>query len=423
MGLPLSGMDRIIPRKKWTRKRLLLWGGVVAGTLAALSFFLFADTRSSLNVDQEKLTISSVVEGPFLEFIPITGAVQPIKTVYMDALDGGRIEAIYVEEGTFVKEGDSLLRMANTNVQMEMMFREADLYDQMNSLRATRLAMEQNRLALNQQAVEVAYQIGLQGRNFDRAKTLREKNLISDEEFRRAKEDFDYWSIRQGLVTESQRQDSIMRQLQIEQLEQSIVRMQQNVAIVREKFDNLVLRAPISGQLSSLNAEIGELKPAGMRLGQIDVLDSYKLRASVDEYYVSRVVPGLGGDCDIGGTSYRLSVKKVYPEIKDSRFDIDLVFDATSSQNIRRGQSVQIRLALDEPTTTLTIPRGGFYQTTGGNWIYVVDQSGDYAVRRAIRLGRQNPTTYEVLDGLRPGERVITSSYDNYGDFEKLVLK
>lgn len=423
MDLPQSGMDRIIPRRRWTRKRLFWWGGGALLVLAIISLLLFADTRSALNVDQEKITIATVATAPFLEFIPVTGAVQPIKTVYMDALDGGRIEAIYVEEGAFVKQGDSLLRMANTNVQMEMMFREADLYDQMNSLRATRLAMEQNRLALSQQAAEVAYQIGLQTRNFDRAKTLREKNLISDEEFRRAREDFDYWSTRQGLVAESQRQDSIMRQLQIEQLEQSIVRMQQNVAIVKEKFDNLVLRAPISGQLSSLNAEIGELKPAGVRLGQIDVLDSYKLRASVDEYYVSRVVPGLGGDCEVGGDAYSLSVKKVYPEIRESRFEIDLVFEGSTPSTIRRGQSIQIRLALDEPTTTLTIPRGGFYQTTGGNWIYVVDKSGDFAVRRTIRLGRQNPTTYEVLEGLEPGERVITSSYDNYGEFEKLVLK
>lgn len=423
LDLPQSGMDRIIPRKKWTRKRLLWWGGSTCVILAAVALFLFADTRSSLNVEQEKITVAAVAHAPFLEFIPITGAVQPIKTVYMDALDGGRIEAIYVEEGAFVEQGDSLLRMANTNVQMEMMFREADLYDQMNSLRATRLAMEQNRLSLSQQAAEVAYQIGLQTRNFDRAKTLREKNLVSDEEFRRAKEDFDYWTTRQTLVAESQRQDSIMRQLQIEQLEQSIVRMQQNVSIVKEKFNNLVLRAPISGQLSSLNAEIGELKPAGIRLGQIDVLDSYKLRASVDEYYVSRVVTGLLGDCEIGGASYKLSVRKVFPEIRDSRFEIDLVFDGPTPPTIRRGQSIQIRLALDEPTTTLTIPRGGFYQTTGGNWIYVLDQSGDFAVRRPIRLGRQNPTTYEVLEGLEPGERVITSSYDNYGDFEKLVLR
>ncbi len=423
LDLPQSGMDRIIPRKKWTRKRLLWWGGSTCVILAAVALFLFADTRSSLNVEQEKITVAAVAHAPFLEFIPITGAVQPIKTVYMDALDGGRIEAIYVEEGAFVEQGDSLLLMANTNVQMELMFREADLYDQMNSLRATRLAMEQNRLSLSQQAAEVAYQIGLQTRNFDRAKTLREKNLVSDEEFRRAKEDFDYWTTRQTLVAESQRQDSIMRQLQIEQLEQSIVRMQQNVSIVKEKFNNLVLRAPISGQLSSLNAEIGELKPAGIRLGQIDVLDSYKLRASVDEYYVSRVVTGLLGDCEIGGASYKLSVRKVFPEIRDSRFEIDLVFDGPTPPTIRRGQSIQIRLALDEPTTTLTIPRGGFYQTTGGNWIYVLDQSGDFAVRRPIRLGRQNPTTYEVLEGLEPGERVITSSYDNYGDFEKLVLR
>ncbi len=416
-------MDRRIERKKWPRKRLYWWAGLSVIILAAIGLVLFADPRSSLNVDQEKITIATVETGPFQEFIPVTGTVQPIKTVYMDALDGGRIEAIYVEEGAFVKQGDSLLRMANTNVQMEMMFREADLYDQMNNLRATRLAMEQNRLTLKEQGAEVTYQIGKQTRNFERAKALKRDGMISDEEFQSARDDYDYWIIRQGLVAESQRQDSIMRQMQIEELEQSVGRMQQNLAIVKEKFNNLVLRAPIGGQLSALNAEVGELKPAGARLGQIDVLDSYKLRAAVDEYYITRVKTGLPGDCEIGGKSYRLSVQKIYPEVKDNRFDIDLVFDDDFPRGIRRGQSVQMRLALGEPTTTLIIPRGGFYQATGGNWIYVVDKSGGYAVRRRIKLGRQNPTTYEVLEGLEPGERVITSSYDNYGDFERLVLK
>jgi HlyD family secretion protein len=418
-----TGMDRKIERKGWRRKRLFWWAVLALTVLAAISIVLFADPVSTLNVDQNRITIATVEEGHFQEFIPVTGTVLPIKTVYMDALDGGRVEAVYAEEGTLVKQGDSLLRMANTNVQMEMMFREADLYDQMNNLRATRLAMEQNRLTLREQAAEVTYQIGKQTRNFERAKVLKEGGMISDEEFQEARDDYDYWSTRQKLVAESQRQDSIMRQLQIDQLEQSIVRMQQNLAIVKKKFNNLVLRAPIAGQLSSLNAEIGELKPAGARLGQIDVLDSYKLRATVDEYYISRVETGLQGDCEIDGEPYKLSVKKIYPEVKDSRFQIDLEFDADFPHEIRRGQSIQVRLALGDLTTAITIPRGGFYQSTGGNWIYVVDRSGDNAVRRRIKLGRQNPTAYEVLAGLEPGERVITSSYDNYGDFEKLVLK
>jgi HlyD family secretion protein len=423
MDIVQTGMDRRIERKKWPRRRLLFWGGIALAVIVVVSLFLFADTRSSLNVEQDKISIATAKSGPFQEFIPVTGTVQPIKTVYMDALDGGQVKAVYVEEGAFVKQGDSLLRMDNTNVQMEMMFREADLYDQMNNLRATRLAMEQNRLTLSQQAAEVAYQINVQKRNFERAEVLKEKGMISDEEYQNAKDDFDYWSTRQGLIAESQRQDSIMRQLQIEQLEQSIERMQKNVGIVKEKFDNLVVRAPISGQLTSLNAEIGELKSSGSRLGQIDVLDSYKLRAAVDEYYITRIAPGLAADCEIGDQSYRLSVKKVYPEVRNNRFDIDLVFDGDVPKGIRRGQSIQVRLALGEPTTALIIPRGGFYQTTGGNWIYVVDKGGDYAVRRTIKIGRQNPTSYEVLEGLEPGERVITSSYDNFGDFEKLVLK
>lgn len=417
------GMDRKIERKKWPPKRIAMYGGAALIVLLAVGAMLFGDTRSSLNVEQQKITIATAQEGPFQEFIPVTGTVQPIKTVYMDAADGGRVEEIYVEEGTFVNQGDSLLRMANTNVQMEMMFREADLYEQLNNLRATRLAMEQNRLQLKQDMAEIEYQTSVQGRNWERAQKLIEGNMISNEEFQRAKEDYEYWNTRKELVAESQRQDSIMRDLQVEQLEQSVSRMQQNMAIVREKFNNLVLRAPISGQLSTLNAEIGELKHAGTRLGQIDVLDSYKLRAAIDEYYIGRISPGLSGEAEIGGQTFELVIKKVYPEVQQSRFEIDLEFVDGFPQGIRRGQSVQVRLALGESTTALIIPRGGFYQTTGGNWIYVVDESGDFASKRTIRLGRQNPHTYEVLEGLEAGERVITSSYDSYGDFEKLVLK
>jgi HlyD family secretion protein len=416
-------MDRKIERKKWPPKRIAIWGGSALLIVVVVASFLFGDTRSSLNVEQQKIAIGVVEKSPFQEFIPTTGTVAPIKTVYMDALDGGRVEAIYVEEGSFVKQGDSLLRTANTNVQMELMFREADLYEQMNNLRATRLAMEQNKLTLAQQEAEVVYQLSLQKRNFDRAKVLLTGEMISKEEYTRTEDEFEYWQKRSTLVAESQRQDSIMRELQIEQLEQSVSRMQQNLSLVREKFNNLVLRAPISGQLSSLNAEIGELKPAGVRLGQIDVLDNYKLRASVDEYYISRISPGLAGECEIAGKAYKLTIRKVYPEVRDSRFEIDLEFEGGFPSGIRRGQSIQVRLALGESTTALVIPRGGFYQTTGGNWIYVLDASGDFATRRSIRLGRQNPQMFEVLEGLEPGEQVITSSYDNYGDFDKLVLK
>lgn len=417
------GMDRKIERKKWPPKRIALYAGIALLVVVVVGAVLLGDTRSSLNVEQQKITIATAQEGPFQEFIPVTGTVQPIKTVYMDAADGGRVEEIYVEEGTLVKQGDSLLRMANTNVQMEMMFREADLYEQINNLRATRLAMEQNRLQLKQDMAEIEYQTSVQGRNWERAQKLMAGNMISNEEFQRAKEDHEYWKTRRELVAESQRQDSIMRELQVAQLEQSVSRMQQNLTIVREKFNNLVLRAPISGQLSALNAEIGQLKNAGARLGQIDVLDSYKIRAAIDEYYIGRISPGLVGETEIGGKPYKLLIKKVYPEVQDSRFEIDLEFVEGFPNGIRRGQSLQVRLALGESTTALIIPRGGFYQTTGGNWIYVVDESGDFASKRTIRLGRQNPQAYEVLEGLEPGERVITSSYDNYGDFEKLVLK
>ena len=415
-------MDRKIEKKKWPLKRVLVFGAAGLFVLIVAYALLFGDTSASLNVETKKITVSTVERGPFQELIPVSGTVLPIKSVYMDAMDGGRIDQIFVEEGAMVKQGDSILRMTNTNLQMELMFREADLFEQMNNLRAVRLAIEQNRLNLREQMAEIDYQNGLQTRNYDRAKALHEKNVISLDEFERTRDDYEYWKTRKVLVTESQRQDSIMRDMQVQQLELSIQRMQQNFKIVRENYENLVQRAPISGQLSQLNAEIGELKSPGERLGQVDVLDRYKVRAAIDEFYISRIAIGQAGESEISGVKSKLIVSRVFPEVRDGRFEIDLQFEGAAPAGIRRGQTIQVRLALGELSEAVMIARGGFYQTTGGNWIYVVNESGDIARKRKIRLGRQNPRMYEVLEGLEPGEQVITSSYDSFGDFEKLNL-
>ena len=415
-------MDRKIEKKKWPLKRVLVVSAAGLFVLIVAYALLFGNTSASLNVETNKITVSTVERGPFQELIPVSGTVLPIKSVYMDAMDGGRIDQIFVEEGAMVKQGDSILRMTNTNLQMELMFREADLFEQMNNLRAVRLAIEQNRLNLREQMAEIDYQNGLQTRNYDRAKALHEKNVISLDEFERTRDDYEYWKTRKSLVTESQRQDSIMRDMQVQQLELSIQRMQQNFKIVRENYENLVQRAPISGQLSQLNAEIGELKSPGERLGQVDVLDGYKVRAAIDEFYISRIAIGQTGESEISGVKTKLIVSRVFPEVRDGRFEIDLQFEGAAPAGIRRGQTIQVRLALGELSEAVMIARGGFYQTTGGNWIYVVNESGDIAHKRKIRLGRQNPRMYEVLEGLEPGEQVITSSYDSFGDFEKLNL-
>ena len=415
-------MDRKIEKKKWPLKRVIVFGAAGLFVLIVAYALLFGDTSASLNVETKKITVSTVERGPFQELIPVSGTVLPIKSVYMDAMDGGRIDQIFVEEGAMVKQGDSILRMTNTNLQMELMFREADLFEQMNNLRAVRLAIEQNRLNLREQMAEIDYQNGLQTRNYDRAKALHEKNVISLDEFERTRDDYEYWKTRKSLVTESQRQDSIMRDMQVQQLELSIQRMQQNFKIVRENYENLVQRAPISGQLSQLNAEIGELKSPGERLGQVDVLDGYKVRAAIDEFYISRIAIGQAGESEISGVKSKLTVSRVFLEVRDGRFEIDLQFEGAAPAGIRRGQTIQVRLALGELSEAVMIARGGFYQTTGGNWIYVVNESGDIARKRKIRLGRQNPRMYEVLEGLEPGEQVITSSYDSFGDFEKLNL-
>lgn len=378
---------------------------------------------STLNVDFQKITVSTVAVDEFLEYITVNSTVMPITTFYLDAVEGGRVQRIYLDEGNYVNVGDSILELDNTDLHLDIMYREAQLFEQINNLRNTRLAMEQNSLTLREQLVEIDYQIQKSKRRYDQCLGLRDKDLISDDDFEQAKDDNEYWLKKKDITIESQKQDSTLRAIQIEQLEASVERMQANLEVVKKKLDNLVLRAPVAGHLTSLVAEVGESKGRGERLGQIDVLDGFKIRATVDEYYIARISKGQKAEVKISGNDYKLTIKKVYPEVRDGRFQIDLEFDSNEPEGIRRGQTVQVKLALGDLSEALLLTRGGFYHKTGGNWVYVIDESGDYATKRDISLGRQNPHVYEVLEGLEEGERVITSSYDNYGDYERLVLK
>lgn len=417
-----SGMDRVIPKKRWTPKRILFLSLASVAILAILYQFL-SHSGSRLNVDLEKISITEVVQGPFQEFTPVNGTVLPNQTFYLDAVEGGRVETRFVEAGAMVKKGDPILRLNNTNLQLDVMYREALSYEQINNARNTRISIEQNSIKVRQEIAEVDLGLEKATRTFVRDSVLHSRGLISQLEFTQSRDEYQYWLKRRTISQENARQDSILRTNQIGQLDESMKRLTANVTMTRRNLENLTIRAPISGQLSSLNAEIGQSKNPGERLGQIDVLDSFKVRVWVDEYYISRVSAGQTGEFELVGERHRLRINKVYPEVREGRFEVDMEFVGGEPEGIRRGQTLQIRLELGDPTEATLLSRGGFYQKTGGQWAYVLDPSGDFAVKRPIRLGRQNPLAFEVLDGLRPGERVVTSSYDNFGEADRLVFR
>jgi HlyD family secretion protein len=416
-------VDRPIEKKRWTLKRIGKVGIPSAFFMVLLLYFLIGDHSSKLNVEAERITISTVTKAPFQEYIPVTGTIQPLQTFFLDAAEGGRIDSIFVEAGNVVSKGDRILKLANTNSQLDVLYREALLFEQINNARNTRLAIEQNSLTLRGQLADVEYQIIRLQRLHDRDTLLFRKQLISRQEFEQVTDEYEYWQSKQIITVENFKQDSLLRRVQLDQLNASIKRMQSNLDLVKRSLEDLVVRAPISGELTSLNAEIGQSKSPGQRLGQIDVLDGFKVRAEIDEFYISRINSGQKGTFDLGTTSYSLTVGKVYPEVREGRFEVDMLFEGSPPQGIRRGQTLQIRLQLGDLSDALIVARGAFYQKTGGQWAYVVDKSGAFAVKRNIRLGRQNPQTFEVMEGLEPGEQVITSAYDNFGDIDKLVLK
>jgi len=416
-------MDRPIQKKRWTLKKFIWLSGLALFALFVLYIFIFSDSSSRLNVQKERITISTVTRGPFQEFIPIIGNVRPVMTFYLDADEGGRVDQKFVEAGAIVAVGDKILKLTNTNLILNIMQREAELFRQSDNLRATRLQMEQYRLNLLTELNELDYRFKKLNRLYDRNKVLAEQKLISDQEFEEITDELEYVTKRKLLAIESFRQDSLFRLSQIEELNASLQRMTSNLNIAKQKVENLTIKAPIAGLLTSLNAEIGESKSAGERLGQIDVLDSFNVRAGIDEHYIARVEIGRLGRFDLSGTTYKLNVERIYPEVRDGRFEIDMDFVAAPPPDIRRGQTLHIRLDLGDLTEGILLPIGGFYQSTGGQWVYVLDESGDIATKRKIRINRHNTQAYEIISGLEPGEKVITSSYDNFGDKDKLILK
>jgi HlyD family secretion protein len=416
-------MDRVIEKKKWPPKKIMTYVGV--GLLVALILASYFSTsgNSKLNVDEEKITISEIRKGSFQENIPINGVVMPIKTIYLDAIEGGRVEELYVEDGAMLEKDQPILKLANTDLELDLANRETGVFDLITNMQRLRTEAEQNSIRQLNQLAEVDNALAEAERLYVMNKKLFDEKVIAEQEYKSSKNMYDFQVRRKKLTEQTLKNDSVSTKQRLRQMQESIDRTQVALELMRKKADDLTVKAPVAGQLTSLNAEIGESKTRGQRLGQLDVLSGFKVRADIDEHYISRVFVGLKGSFTFAGKDYELGLKKIYTQVTDGRFQVDMEFTGEVPQGIRRGQTLQIRLALSDATQAVLLPRGGFYQQTGGNWIYKLSESGESATKVDIRLGRQNPEYYEVMEGLQPGDKVVTSSYENYGDKDELRIK
>ena len=415
-------MDRKIKKKIWTFKRISLYAvGLLFVSFVLYSFF-FADKRSKYNVDIEKITIDEVTFGVFQDFIPVTGTVLPSTTRYLDAREGGIIQSIEKETGDLVKKGDVILRLANSSLELSVLSQQASLYEQINRSTTTRLSLNQNDLNQQQRLAEIDLQINLLKPQYERFRQLYEKDLISKRELEEIEEQYKYNVIRKELTYTSYKIDSTARMRQLQELNASEDRMRQSLEGVNMILDNLVVRAPLDGQLATPDHELGQSIVRGERIGQTDVLGFYKIRVRIDELYLPRVDIGLNGSFSQSRKSFGLVITKIYPTITEGRFEVDMEFTGDQPESLKRGLSVRIRLELGNSAQALLLPMGGFYKDSGGNWVFLVDKSGNRAVKKDIRLGRKNSEFFEVMGGLEAGQKVITSSYDHFGDNEVLLL-
>lgn len=416
-------MDRKIEKKRFDLKKI----AVYVAAVAALGFLFSAIYRdagtSRLNVQGERLLTDTINRGVFKEYITLFGVVEPISTVYLDAVVRGRIEEIYVEDGAFVEAGQQIMRLSNPDLQLQVLNQEAQIITQINAIRNNSILREQQTLSLKELALDIEYQIDLFEDRTRRNKSLYGDKVISQVEFEETEDNYRHLLRRRKLLAATIQKDSIANVMQEQQMRTTLDLMERNLDIARQNLDNLIVRAPIAGQLSSMDSEIGELITEGARIAQIDVLEDFKLRARVDEYYISRIFPQQEGSFTMDGRDYQLRIKKIYPTVTNGAFEVDLVFTEDRPLNIKRGQTISLKLSLSDETQATLLAKGGFYQSTGGNWVYVINPATGTASKRDIRVGRQNPNFYEVLDGLDDGEVVIISSYENFGDKDELVLK
>jgi HlyD family secretion protein len=419
----MDGMDRKIEKKGFLSRKMiwyLLFGALM---IAVLAVIIFGDKSSKYNVDVSRITIDEVKKDIFQDYITVQGTVEPITTIYLDAVEGGRVEEILIDEGNMVKEGDVILRLSNNNLLLEITNGEAGVVRAINELRTVQLTMDQTRVRYKQQIIELETQVAQSKRLYENNKILYEDNHVSREEFDQSRENYTANQQLLALVKQNYRNDSITQSIQLSSMESSVQSMEESMRIIRRRLDNLNIKATANGELATLNPEIGEVINYGTRVGTINILDSYKLRVDIDEHYIARIQTGLKGECDFASVPYTGVITKVYPEVQNGRFAVDMIFTDTIPPQIRIGQTSRIRLQLGESKEGILLTKGGFYQTTGGQWVFVLDKSGEFAVKRDISIGRQNPRYYEVLDGLEPGEKVIVSSYQNFADHDKLILK
>ncbi|ANE53305.1 transporter [Flavisolibacter tropicus] len=416
-------MDRKIEKKRWNQKRILSIAGITALVLLICASWYFTSGKSRLNVDPERITISEVKKGAFQEFIPVNGMIMPITTIYLDAIEGGRIEEKLVEDGAFVKRGQPILRLSNTDLELSLANQETAVFDVLTQMQNTKNNAVQNTIQQLNHKADVDNAFIEAERLYKLNKHLYEEKVIGSQEFKASENNFTYQVNRKKLNEQTLQQDAISNKQQISQMGASYARMQNALALMRRKVGDLIVRAPVDGQLTSLDAEIGQSKNKGERLGQIDVMSGYKVRVDIDEHYISRVMIGQLGEATLAGKTYKLRIKKVYTQVNNGRFQVDMEFVDTPPSDVRRGQTLQIRLSLSDETQAVLVAKGGFFQQTGGNWIFKVNENGTMAYKVDVQLGRQNPDYYEVLSGLQPGDKVVTSSYENYGNMQELVLK
>jgi HlyD family secretion protein len=416
-------VDRVIKKKKWTPQRIAIGVAILAFAAFSVYSIALAGRHSSLNVNRDKITVSKVERGVFDEFIVVTGVVQPLKTYQLDAIEGGYVSQKMIDGGATVRQGDLILKLDNQRLTMDFVNRETEMYRLINELENTKLSLKQDKFALRRTLSELDYQIQQARDDHERNTKLFSDGVISQQEFTRTKIAFERLTQQREIEIENQKFQEENSLVQIKQLEGTLDRTRTNLTMMKQNLENLSVKAPVSGLLSRVDVEIGASIVAGQNIGQIDDLNGFKMRVEVDEHYISRIFPGLEGSFEFNGATTKLVVSKVYPEVRNGRFEVDMTFDQKIPDGIRRGQSVPVRLQLGKPAEATLLPTGGFFSDTGGNWVYVLNEGGSQAEKRNISLGRKNPQFYEVLSGLEPGEQVITSSYENFGDKDILNLQ
>jgi HlyD family secretion protein len=415
-------MDKKIVKKRWTIKRVAMYGGISLFVVFVAYQLIFADRRNRLKIEKEKITISEVKRGIFQEWIPQTGNVEPSRTAYLDAVEGGTIKRVVAESGAMLKKGDVILELSNLNRELTVLQQEAQLNQSINELRQTRLQISQNDIQQRRTLAQIDQQLQILGPQYNREKQLFEKKLISKQAFEKTEADYKYNLENRRITYEVYKQDSIDRFRQIKDLNFSEGKMSQSLESAGKILDNLIIRAPMDGQLSRPQLDNGQNVNQGQRLGQVDVVGSYKVRVPIDEIYLPRITTGLNATTSFNNKDYVLEITYIYPTIQNGRFEVDMLFQGDVPPGIRRGQSLRLRIELGQSSEELLLPVGGFYKDTGGNYVFVLEDE-NRAVKREIKLGRKSGSEYfEVLEGLKPGEKVITSSYETFGNNEVLIL-